>query len=52
MTEKPKCVSKNKLAAEALGIMEEHHISQLIVNDEGTYFGIIHIQDILKEGIL
>jgi len=52
MTKKPKCVGKNILAAEALCIMEEHHISQLIVSDEGTYSGIIHIQDILKEGIL
>ena len=52
MTENPKCVSKNTLAAEALGLMEVNQISQLIVEDEGTYIGIIHIHDILKEGIL
>lgn len=52
MTENPKCVSKNTLAAKALGLMEVNHISQLIVDDEGTYMGIIHIHDILKEGIL
>tara|TARA_B100001741_G_scaffold86544_1_gene70544 strand:- start:699 stop:1661 length:963 start_codon:yes stop_codon:yes gene_type:complete len=52
MTEKPKCISKNALAAEALGLMEINHISQLVVVDDGTYFGIIHLHDILKEGIL
>ncbi len=52
MTENPKCISKNALAAEALGIMEVNHISQLVIDDEGTYFGIIHLHDILKEGIL
>ena len=30
--------------------MEVNHISQLIIEDEGTYFGIIHLHDILKEG--
>lgn len=52
MTENPKCISKNALAAEALGIMEVNQISQLVVDDEGTYIGIIHLHDILKEGIL
>ena len=52
MTENPKCISKNALAAEALGVMEVNHISQLVIDDEGTYFGIIHLHDILKEGIL
>ena len=52
MTENPKCISKNALAAEALGVMEVNQISQLVVDDEGTYIGIIHLHDILKEGIL
>ena len=52
MTENPKCISKNALAAEALGVMEVNQISQLVIEDEGTYFGIIHLYDILKEGIL
>ena len=52
MTEKPKCISKNALGAEALGVMEVNQISQLVVDDEGTYIGIIHLHDILKEGIL
>tara|TARA_Y100000385_G_scaffold290295_1_gene362874 strand:+ start:1417 stop:2430 length:1014 start_codon:yes stop_codon:yes gene_type:complete len=52
MTENPKCISINALAAEALGVMEVNQISQLVVDDHGTYIGIIHLHDILKEGIL
>ncbi len=52
MSENPKCISKNALAAEALGVMEVNQISQLVVDDQGTYIGIIHLHDILKEGIL
>ena len=52
MTENPKCISKNALAAEALGVMEVNQISQLVIEDNGTYSGIIHLHDILKEGIL
>ena len=52
MTENPKCISKNTLAAVALGVMEVNQISQLVIEDEGTYYGIIHLHDILKEGIL
>jgi len=52
MSKKPKCISKDALAAEALGIMEANHITQLIVADNGAYVGIVHLHDILKEGIL
>jgi len=52
MSEKPKCIPKDALAAEALGVMEENHITQLIVTEEGAYVGIVHLHDILKEGIL
>ena len=33
MTENPKCISKNALAAEALGVMEVNQISQLVIDD-------------------
>ena len=52
MSKKPKCIPKDALAAEALGIMEANHITQLIVADDGVYVGIVHLHDILKEGIL
>lgn len=52
MSEKPKCISKDALAAEALSQMESNYITQLIVEDKGRYMGVIHLHDILKEGIL
>ena len=52
MSEKPKCIHKDAVAAEALGVMEENHITQLIVTEDGAYVGIVHLHDILKEGIL
>ena len=38
-------------AKKALNIMEQNNISQLLVLDGDNYIGIIHIHDILKEGI-
>ena len=52
MSVKPKSIQKDALAAEALGIMELNNITQLIVTDNDLYVGIIHLHDILKEGIL
>jgi arabinose-5-phosphate isomerase len=52
MTVNPKAVNTTMLAAEALEIMEKNNITQLLVLDDGTYKGIIHLHDIIKEGIL
>ena len=52
MSVMPKSIQKDALAAEALAIMELHNITQLIVIDNDVYIGIIHLHDILKEGIL
>lgn len=52
MTSVPKAIGREVLAVEALHIMRQHNISQLLVTQEGRYEGIIHIQDLLKEGII
>lgn len=52
MSSIPKSIQKDALAAEALAIMELHSITQLIVIDNNEYIGIIHLHDVLKEGIL
>ena len=52
MSVNPKSVQKDTLAAEALTIMEINNITQLIVTDNESYMGVIHLHDILKEGIL
>jgi arabinose-5-phosphate isomerase len=49
----PKMISGEDLAAEALKKMKQHNINQLIVTDEnGKYLGIVHLHELLKEGIL
>ena len=52
MTHNPKSIDASSLAAEALAIMEECNITQLIVLENGSYKGLIHLHDILKEGII
>ncbi|WP_394343218.1 KpsF/GutQ family sugar-phosphate isomerase [Sphingobacterium corticibacterium] len=52
MTRNPKVIKREALAADALHSMRQHNISQLLVIQENHYAGIIHIQDLLKEGII
>lgn len=53
MTKNPKTIPANALAVSALKIMKEHNINQLIaVDDNNKYIGVIHIHDLLKEGII
>ncbi|MBC8266323.1 MAG: KpsF/GutQ family sugar-phosphate isomerase [Flavobacteriales bacterium] len=51
MNKTPKSINSTALAIQALKIMEQHNISQLLVVDRENYIGIIHMHDILKEGI-
>lgn len=52
MTRNPKTIKSTDMAADALDIMENHAITQLVVADNGEYKGILHLHDILKEGIV
>lgn len=53
MTRAPKTISEEELAAKALSIMENYSITALIVPDEkGRPVGIIHLHDILRQGIV
>jgi arabinose-5-phosphate isomerase len=48
----PKTVAADKLAAEALRILEDHAITSLVIaDDQERPVGVIHIHDILKAGI-
>lgn len=47
----PKTIDKNKLAKEAMQMLKQYNIGQLIVTDEGQYYGIIDIHTLLDEGI-
>lgn len=48
----PKTIEPNCLAVEALNKMREHDISQLIVASNSNYLGILHLHDLVKEGII
>ena len=52
MTKNPRTIASDTLAVNALGIMRENNITQLLVVDKHIYRGIIHLHDILREGIL
>lgn len=52
MTQNPKMIQPNDMVVEALNIMEDFSITQLIVAEDNSYKGVIHLHDILKEGIV
>lgn len=52
MTKNPKNINSSILVSEALNVLENNAITQLVVIDNNEYKGIIHLHDILKEGIV
>jgi arabinose-5-phosphate isomerase len=52
MSKNPKFVSSETMVVDALNILEDFSITQLIVADNGEYKGVLHLHDILKEGIV
>jgi arabinose-5-phosphate isomerase len=52
MTENPKTIEINQLAINALEIMRRHNITNLLVTENGKYAGVIHLHDLVKEGII
>ncbi len=52
MTNNPKSIEIDSLAVEALTEMKNNNISQLIVLDNGKYEGILHVHDLMREGII
>lgn len=52
MSVSPKSIRSKTLAVDALQLMRENNITQLLVVDDGVYKGIVHLHDILDEGII
>lgn len=52
MTKNPKSMTTQDMVVDALHRMEDFSITQLIVVDNGQYQGVIHLHDILKEGVV
>jgi arabinose-5-phosphate isomerase len=48
----PKTIAPSVLAVEALDVLRNHDISQLVVAENGRYLGILHIHDLVREGIV
>jgi len=52
MSKNPKTIEKDELAVRALEIMRNHNITSVLITDKGKYAGIVHLHDLLKEGII
>jgi arabinose-5-phosphate isomerase len=52
MTVNPKTIGPDDYAVTALSLMEEKSITQLVVVEENIVLGIVHLHDLLKEGLL
>lgn len=48
----PKRIEANSMAVDALEVMEANDISQLLVEENGKYAGVVHLHDLIKEGII
>ena len=51
MSAHPKTIERSALAKEAMKILKDNNIGQLIVTENGKYFGIIDLHKLLDEGI-
>ena len=52
MSRAPKTININAMAIEAMELMELNEISQLLVEDNEQYAGVIHLHDLIREGII
>lgn len=52
MSRHPKTIESNQLAIKALEMMKKHNITSVLVTKDGNYAGVIHLHDLLKEGII
>ena len=52
MSKDPKMIELESLAYDALKIMENNNINQIVVMNNGVYAGIVHIHELLREGVV
>lgn len=52
LTVNPKSIEETELAANALEMMREYDITQLVVTKDGRYTGMLHLHDLVKEGLI
>lgn len=52
MSVNPKRIHADAMAVDALDLMEEYGISQLLIEEHDKYSGVIHLHDLIREGII
>jgi arabinose-5-phosphate isomerase len=52
MSKHPKAIAADALATEALDVLRSNNISQLVVIENECYAGVIHLHDLIREGII
>ena len=52
MSTNPKTIDAGVLAVDALDFMQNHKITQLLVTRQGQYVGVIHLHNLIQEGII
>jgi arabinose-5-phosphate isomerase len=52
LSDNPKSIDGGELATEALALLRRYDITQLIVTKEGKYAGMLHLHDLVREGII
>ena len=51
MSKNPKTINSNEMAINALKTLEKNDITQILVEDNTIFVGVVHLHDLLKEGI-
>ena len=52
MSADPKTIEQDTLAVVAMEILEKNQISQLLAVENGKYTGVVHLHNLIREGIL
>lgn len=52
LTPSPKTIDEQELAVEALELIRNHNISQIVVTNNGKYSGFVHLHDLVREGLI
>lgn len=52
LSENPKTIEPDVLAVHALEVLRKYDISQLIVQENDNYIGVLHLHDLVREGIM
>ena len=52
MSASPKTIDNDAMAVDAMDVLETNGISQLLAEENGTYSGVVHLHNLIREGII